>query len=818
MQIQAGNPVFAAELLSGIIQQGMANAATYYAMAIAALHMKEGEVSAQAAKEACRLAPREPAYQYMLGRAMMAANRPHDAIQAYRKAIQMGPGNADYYVSLAISLRAAKKLDKAVTAYRNALKIQPGMVEAAHNLANLQVEIGDVGAAEAGYRQVLAQRPNYAPSHFELGNIAHSRGDTVEAERCYRAAVESQPKYAKAWYALGNLKYAEKAYEEAAHCLTQALSVNPSDAKTLLLQGRVLARNRREAPAIEMLQNCLAIEPDNVDALTELGGLLRKTGQHAASIACLERAVDLSNDTVQGHARFMLAETLMEVDGYLPAAAQLEEVLVQLPEDAQARLMLATAYRMLGRMKDADAHAEVLARQHPDSVITHAIRATIASDCGDIESAAASFCRAAFAAPDIPGELGKFCMSLNYLAEADRDDIYIAHREFGERFMLGLRSVQGHTSAPAPERRLRIGYVSADFRNHSVAWFMRQVLSGHDRAHFEIHGYYVHARTDEVTEELHGLCDGWMHASGIDDEQLAERIRSDGIDILVDLAGHTAGNRLGVFARKPAPVQMTWLGYLSTTGVSAIDYRITDAQVDPDGYEAWQVERPLRLPGCYVCYGPPADAPEVGPLPALGQGCITFGSFNNLAKFSRATLALWARILQAVPGSRLLLKSKALADAWIRDRLIARFAELGIGAERLELIGRQAERASHLELYNRIDIGLDTYPYNGVTTTCEALWMGVPVLSLTGLTQASRQGLTLLKAVGLEGLSCADEDSLVAKARQLSGDPSGLAALRAGLRERMAASPLVDGPNFTRHLEHAYRQAWRAWCSGRSQD
>jgi len=816
LQIQAGNPRYAIQLLSELIQRETGIAAAYNTMSIAALYLDERDMAVQAAEEACRLAPQMAQHHYTFGRALTKTGRTHDAINAYRQAIRLSSNAPEFHVSLAIAYRRKGSTDKAMSAYRNALKLQPNMVEAIHNLANLQAEAGQTEAAEVGYRRALELRPSYAPSLYEMGNLAHHRGNPTEAESCYLAAAKAQPKYAKAWSALGNLKFTNNEDEEAETCLERALALQPADAKCLLLQGMVRARLQKTALAIENFQQCLEIDPNNVDALIQCGPLLRKTGQHPAAIALLQKAVSLARGNVRGNACFLLAAAFMDVDAYAEVEKAVLEGLELVPDEVYARLNLATAYRMMGRLRDANEQAHMLHDQLPDSVATHALLATIASDCGDVETASASFYRATVAAPDASGELGKFCMSLSYNEHVSLEDIHREHREYGNKFMAGLWTGERHPNLPESGRRLRVGYVSPDFRNHSVAWFLEPVLRAHDRNGFEVYGYHNYARSDAITERLRGLCDGWVDAVGLSDDQLAERIRTDGIDLLIDLAGHTAGNRLGVFARKPAPVQMTWLGYLTTTGVPTIDYRLTDAHVDPDGYEAWQVEHPLRLPDGYVCYGPPADAPQVGPLPANSQGSLTFGSFNNLAKLSHATLALWSHVLQAVPDSRLMLKSRALADPWVRERLTARFAEQGIAAERLILNGWETGRDAHLELYNRIDIGLDTTPYNGVTTTCEALWMGVPVLSRVGATQASRQGKSLLGAVGLEAWACADDAAFITKARAAAADLDGLARLRAGLRACMAASPLTDARGFTRHLERAYRQGWEQWCKDAS--
>ena len=362
------------------------------------------------------------------------------------------------------------------------------------------------------------------------------------------------------------------------------------------------------------------------------------------------------------------------------------------------------------------------------------------------------------------------------------------------------------TRSPAG-RRLRIGYVSADFREHPVVSFLEPILAAHDRHRFEIFCYADVSQPDAITRRLQGYADCWRSLVGLSDAQAAERIRQDDIEILVDLAGHTGGNRLRAFARKPAPIQVSYLGYLGTTGLSAMDYYITDAHADPPGLsEAHYQESLIRLPECGFCYAP-GPAPEVRPEPPARQsGQVTFGCLNNPAKVSDEVLAVWSRVLAAVPGSRLLLRTGAgrSAEERIRDLLTA----CGIAPERLGFAGRTATRFAYLELYHAVDIALDPFPYNGVTTTCDALWMGVPVISQAGRMNVSRQGVRFLRTVGLDELLAETLEDYVRIATELAGDLARLADLRSGLRERMSRSPLMDAQRLARDLEAAYVGIW----------
>jgi protein O-GlcNAc transferase len=372
-----------------------------------------------------------------------------------------------------------------------------------------------------------------------------------------------------------------------------------------------------------------------------------------------------------------------------------------------------------------------------------------------------------------------------------------------------------HDNAPLPDRRLRVGYVSADLGRHPVGYFLAPVLAAHDRAGFAIHCYSARTAEDDITARCKAASESWQIVAGLDDAALAERIRADGIDILVDLAGHTGDNRLRCFALKPAPVQVTWLGYPGTTGLREIDYRLTDAIVDPVGAaDALSSEILVRLPNGFLCYTPPAGFDPAAP-PASTAGGITFGSFNNLAKFDAEAAALWARILHRVPGSRLLLKSLQTADPPSWRRYLALFAAHGIAADRVVALPWLPSAADNLAAYGQLDIALDPFPYNGTTTSCDALWMGVPVVTLAGNRHAGRVGASIVRRLGMAELIAATPDDYVEIAVRLAADPGRLAALRGELRERFRASPLHDSRGLARDIEAAYRTMWQRWCAAR---
>jgi predicted O-linked N-acetylglucosamine transferase (SPINDLY family) len=389
------------------------------------------------------------------------------------------------------------------------------------------------------------------------------------------------------------------------------------------------------------------------------------------------------------------------------------------------------------------------------------------------------------------------------------------HRSFGAHLSRNVVSDAQAVVACGARSKLRVGYLSGDFRRHSVAYFLESMWAAHDPDRVEVVAYHNTRHFDEMSERLKGYVSKWVPCKELSDEALVKRIRADGVDVLIDLSGLTSDGRAGVFAQRAAPVQVSYLGYPTTTGIPAMDFRISDAVIDPVGEEAHATEVVLRCARGMFCYRPDSDG-DVGEPPHVRHGFVTFGSFNNLPKYSDQTLELWAAVLKAVPGSKLFLKTRALADEDLQRLLRERFAALGVGAERLLLNPWRPDLRSHLELYREVDIGLDTYPYNGATTTCEALWSGVPVVTLKGATHTSRMGASILRSLGHAEWVAADAQGFVELASSLARQPEVLAAFRAGARDEMRASALMDGAGHTRDFEDLLFQAWQQRCEAAS--
>jgi len=423
------------------------------------------------------------------------------------------------------------------------------------------------------------------------------------------------------------------------------------------------------------------------------------------------------------------------------------------------------------------------------------------------EQAVEDFHRAVAARPDFAVGWHNLLFARSYLPELDPDACLAERADWGRR----ATAAAGPPPAPPAARRrggtdpVRVGYLSPDFRFHPVGFFIEPVLAAHDRSRAWVACYANVAAPDAATERMRAQADAWTNVSGLSDAEVARRVREDGIDVLVDLAGHAGGTRLPVLAYRPAPVQAGYLGDPLTSGLEAVDYRLTDAWADPPGAERWYSEALVRIPGGFCCYRMPYDAPPVTPLPAGSTGAVTFGSLMNPAKINRRVIALWARVLQAVPDAHLLLFRHDFASAALRERFTAAFRAEGVDPERVTCEGRRGANREYLAVYDRIDVALDTFPFCGHTTTCEALWMGVPVVTLAGRLFAERMGVSLMNRVGLPELVAEDADGFVATARDLAADRGRLAALRAALRDRVAGSSLCDAAGFTRTLEDVYR-------------
>lgn len=497
--------------------------------------------------------------------------------------------------------------------------------------------------------------------------------------------------------------------------------------------------------------------------------------------------------------------TLVSRQRWEAALAAGEELVARFPTSPDAWNVLGLAAAGSGELSvAAQLYGKALALE-PAFIEAENNLGIVLAGLGRVEEGIAAFHRALRRRPDYLAALDNLLLASHCSSVMPAADVAALHRAWGRLVERQVAPLAIREGARGDRDRIHVGYVSADFKRHSVAWFLEPVLARHDRDRFHVTAYASVPAPDAVTARLRGHADIWRDVAGMGDGKLARLIATDGIDVLVDLSGHTLGHRLVALAHRPARVQVTWLGYPATTGLSRVDHRITDEVADPEGMtEAFHTEKLVRLPEGFLCYGAPAGVPAIVPPPSVARGHVTFGCFNDLAKVGEPVLAAWARLLDEVPGSRLLLKARGLGDAAGRARLVAAFTTRGIAAERIECVGFRSTLNEHLAAYEQVDVALDTFPYNGTTTTCEALWMGVPVVTIAGASHAARVGASLLAGLGLAQLVANDPADYVARAVALAGDAARLAELRGGMRARLASSPLLDAVSFTRQLEAAY--------------
>lgn len=682
-------------------------------------------------------------------------------------------------------------------------------------------QAGKLADAEAAYRQVLQRVPDDPTALHLLGLLAHQRGDNDVALDLLRKSVSARRTPPEFHYNFGSVLLTLGDAEGAAAQNARAVESRPGYSQALSNLCIALCRLGRWEEAVAAGERAAGYAPGQPEprfnlsqALKGFARQLSDHGQIERAVQCLTRSSQLRQDDPAVHVE--LAATLAALGRFSEAAEACRAAIALKPDDAAAYTTLGAALSAGGHYSAAIAACERAMELDPGDVRSVVNLGTALLGSGRADEAIAAFRRAIDAGhgnPSLRAAVNRaqsnLLMALHY-DQRDAAAVLEEHVRAGRAIGSSVRRISH--AKPVRGRRIRIGYVSPDFRLHSVAFFIEPVLSAHDRRRFEIFCFSSSSRTDNVTHRLQQYDVHWRDISALSDHQAAELIAGEGIDVLVDLAGHTGESRAALFAMKPAPVQVNYLGYPGTSGLEAMDYRITDAVADPPGMtERFYTEKLVRLRTAW-CYRPPETAPPVGRLPLEVAGHVTFGSFNNLQKLTPSMLRLWAQTISAVPDARLLIKAKGLHDHANRDRITDALLAGGLDAGRFELLAHHPSITAHLELYNRVDVALDTFPYNGTTTTCEALWMGVPVVTLAGRVHGARVGASLLSTVGLADLVAEDFTAYARLASELAADAPRLAALRAGLRERVAGSPLVDAVTFTREIESAYASMLGTAC------
>lgn len=723
----------------------------------------------------------------VLARAHLAAGRVAVAEQALRRHVDAHPRDAEAWNLLAIIANDPRRAAEAIACAQRAVGLEAHRAEFHFSHGRALKTAGRVDDAVAAYERAIALRPDFAEAYVSLGIALRLLGRLDEAAERHRAALRLRPGFAEALGNLGNV---------LAQRLARSVGTN------------LTAEDLREAEDVQ--RRALALAPRNADTLHNLAVVLKLTGRADEAAELFNRALAIDSGRAQTCLQF---GELLRDEERLDLARQLyAQWLADHAPDGRIMLALAETLFLLGESDDALAWLDRAEALEPGSAAIQHLRGRIEQQGFgmDIDAGhALGLFRAAIdARPDYFEAVCSYLLTLCYR----EDDPRALRDEHRARIAPVAAAVPALAAPPRGHRapgRLRVGLLSHDFKRHSVAYFLEGMLEARDRSRHEFFAYKTNAGGDDVTARLRTHVEHWVEASPLSDAQLAQRCRDDGIDVLVDLSGLTSGARLGLFQRRAARCQLTYLGYPTTTGADCFDFRLTDATIDPPGEHEPPHERPLRLPRGMFCYRP-GDVPDVVPPPASRRGFVTFGSFNNFSKAGPATLNLWRDVLAGVPDARLRLKAGVFEKRGNRDHVVRHFSACGIAAERIEFTPWQPDPQRHFAAYGEIDIALDTAPFNGATTTCEALYMGVPVVTLVGATHPGRMGASILGAAGLPQFIARDRAQYVSMAVALARDVDALAHARATQRARVAASALMDHAGFSRAFADAIDAAHAA--------
>ncbi|CAK0734281.1 hypothetical protein CVIRNUC_000409 [Coccomyxa viridis] len=724
-----------------------------------------------------------------------------EALQSLEAAVKAQPKEPSYKQAMAVvltdlgtKLKLNGRLEEGFEHYRRAIAACPAYAPAFYNIGVIHSERRDFAAAKQYYERALQAHPGYAEAHCNLGVIHKEEGRLEEAIASYERALAAAPEFnivrnnlAVALTELGTRIKLSGDVVGGVALYERALTYNAKHAKALYNLGVACGEMGHVSRAMFLYELAIHFDPSCAEAWNNLGVLQRDLGNFESAFTCYQAALQLR------------------------------------PNFPQGLNNLAVIFTAQGRAQDALQMLQAAIAAAPDYAEAYNNLGVLQREVGAIKEAIASYEKCLELAPRSRNAGQNRLLALNYTHAGEDAFVCDAHAEWGDELQAATQQLPelGEEAIDwDPERCLTVGYVSPDLFTHSVSYFAEAPLTHHDTSRVRHIVYSCVPRPDAKTARLRGAVEAaggaWRDVLALSEADLAALVRADGVDILVDLTGHTANNRLGAFAMRPAPIQATWIGYPNSTGLRSVDFRITDAEADPVDTQQTFTEQLLRMPGCFLCYTPAQDAPAVSQLPASANGFVTFGSFNNLAKITPQVMAVWASILHAVPSSRLLLKNKPFACASAKAHVLSQFAAAGIDTARVDLLPLAAANSDHLGTYAHMDISLDPFPYAGTTTTCESLYMGVPVVTLQGRCHAHNVGVSLLAVLGMRGgWVAASEDEYVRLAVQAAADVPGLAALRAGLRARVLGSPLCDGRAFTRGLEEQYRRLWRD-CPARS--
>jgi predicted O-linked N-acetylglucosamine transferase (SPINDLY family) len=740
------------------------------------LAMQKGDLAAavRLTRQATERRPSAANIWASYGQVLAADGKPEAAAEAFERALHVRADLTEALFGLAVAQQTVGKRSEAVEAYRKLIALKPQMVEAHNNMGNALFGLGRLEEAVESYRKAIALKPDSADAMGNLGSALNALGRIDEAIETLQKGLGLRPDSALVCNNLGNALCARKRYEEASVFLRKALELKPEFAQASYNLGNALTGKGDYAGAVDMYRKAISIDPSYIDAHNNLGNALQGLRDYKGAAEAYLAALKIQPDFAVGYNN--LGNALRTMSRTDDAILAFEQALKLKPDYHPAMSNLGNALKDAGRLDEALTCYRKVVELQPKDAISHS--------------------NLIFTMQYHPG-----CKPQEILHEALKWNALHAKAANAE--------IKPWKNEKRVDRPLRIGYVGADFRDHCQSLFTIPLFANHDRGRFEIFCYMNLARPDAVTERIRASVDEWQMILGVSDQSAAERIRADEIDILVDLTMHMSHGRPLIFARKPAPVQVAWLAYPGTTGLSAIDYRLTDHYLDPPGVDHLYSEKSVRLDSSFWCYDPLCQDLEPGPLPAKENGYVTFGCLNNFCKVTQPTLEMWVKVLSRVHKSRLMLLA---AQGAHRNHLREFFRNRGIYPDRIHFMEFHPRR-KYLEAYRGIDIGLDTIPYNGHTTSLDSFWMGVPVVTRIDNTAVGRAGLSQLSNLGMTELAAATDDEFAKIATSLAGNTGQLSELRAGLRKRMELSPLMDPKAFAGSMESAYLGMWKTYCA-----
>ncbi|KAL2345253.1 hypothetical protein Fmac_006538 [Flemingia macrophylla] len=746
--------------------------------------------------EAIKLDPRNACAHMHCGILHKDEGRLVEAAESYQKALEVDPSYKAAAECLAIvltdigtNIKLAGNTQDGIQKYFEALKVDQHYAPAYYNLGVVYSEMMQYDMALNFYEKAALERPMYAEAYCNMGVIFKNRGDLESAITCYERCLTVSPNFeiAKnnmsiALTDLGTKVKLEGDINRGVALYKKALYFNWHYADAMYNLGVAYGEMLKFDMAIVFYELAFHFNPHCAEACNNLGVIYKDRENLDKAVECYQLALSIKPNFSQSLNNLGVVYTVQgKVDA---AASMIEKAIVANPTYAEAYNNLGVLYR----------------------------------DAGDIARAINAYEQCLNIDPDSRNAGQNRLLAMNYIEEGHDDTLFEVHRNWGRRFMKLYPQYTSWDNSKDPERPLVIGYVSPDYFTHSVSYFIEAPLVYHDSSKFKVIVYSAVVKADAKTmrfrEKVLRKGGIWKDIYGIDEKKVANMVREDQVDILVELTGHTANNKLGMMACRPAPIQVTWIGYPNTTGLPTIDYRITDSLADAPETKQKHVEELVRLPECFLCYTPSPEAGPVCPTPALSNGFITFGSFNNLAKITPKVLQVWARILRAIPNSRLVVKCKPFCCESVKQRFLSTLEKLGLEPLRVDLLPLILLNHDHMQAYSLMDISLDTFPYAGTTTTCESLYMGVPCVTMAGSVHAHNVGVSLLSRIGLGHLIARNEDEYVELARQLASDISSLHNLRMSLRDIMSKSPLCDGTKFVQGLESTFRNMWHRYCRG----